>query len=102
MTSESKDMISRIEAHFHEVILSRAAKLVAEHSLVLPGLKADRPSREDPRWFPVPGMAGGFNYWFEDDGRQLVCESWCRVVGGSGQRHEVTEHGWELVDSGFV
>ncbi len=43
-------------------------------------------------WFPVPGMYGGFSYRLESAGveAKLVSESWCRVVGGSGQRHEIT------------
>ncbi|KAK3089772.1 hypothetical protein FSP39_006388 [Pinctada imbricata] len=33
----------------------------------------------------------------------VVVESWCRVVGGSGQRHEIDEEGnVKLVDEGFV
>ena len=32
----------------------------------------------------------------------LMSESWCRVVGGSGQRHEVTSSRSRLVDEGFV
>jgi len=46
-------------------------------------------------WFPVPGMYGGFSYRLEVAGvkAKLVSESWCRVVGGSGQRHEITRTG---------
>ena len=32
----------------------------------------------------------------------LTCESWCRVAGGSGQRHVVSAAGSTLVDEGFV
>jgi hypothetical protein len=32
----------------------------------------------------------------------LVAESWCRVVGGSGQRHEVSPAGATLPEEGFV
>ncbi|MCY4505399.1 MAG: hypothetical protein OXG35_00345 [Acidobacteria bacterium] len=55
-------------------------------------------------WFAVPGMYGGFSYRLEvDDVRpQLVSESWCRVVGGSGQRHAITPGGSQLVEEGFV
>lgn len=51
-------------------------------------------------WFPVPGMYGGFDIALEDD--HLEVSSWCRVVGGSGQRHLVTEAGVTLVESGYV
>jgi hypothetical protein len=32
----------------------------------------------------------------------LVSERWSRVVGGSGQRHEITANGCTLVEAGFV
>ncbi|WBB80304.1 ankyrin repeat domain-containing protein [Micromonospora sp. WMMD882] len=43
-------------------------------------------------WFPVPGMYGGFSYHLEtrDGPVRLVVDSWCRIVGGSEQRHEIT------------
>lgn len=49
-------------------------------------------------------MYGGFSYWFEGENEQtlLVVESWCRVVVGSGQRHEINVQGSRLVDEGFV
>ena len=55
-------------------------------------------------WFAVPGMYGGFSYRLEAGGvrPKLVSESWCRVVDGSGQRHEITPGGSQLVDEGFV
>ncbi len=51
-------------------------------------------------WFGYPGMYGGFNMSIEVDG--LIVSSWSRVVGGSGQRHAITERGCELVEEGFV
>ena len=51
-------------------------------------------------WFPVPGMFGGFAIELRQG--YLDVKSWCRVVGGSGQAHVITEAGAELVDSGFV
>jgi hypothetical protein len=49
-------------------------------------------------------MYGGFSYRLEGEGERakLVTESWCRIVGGSGQRHEITAQGSKLVDTGFV
>ena len=49
---------------------------------------------------PVPGMYGGFTFRWDDDA--VVSESWCRIVGGSGQRHRITVHGVELLEDGFV
>lgn len=51
-------------------------------------------------WFPVHGMHGGFDIQLRDG--YLEVNSWCRVVGGSGQRHVITEQGTTLVDQGFV
>ena len=51
-------------------------------------------------WFPVPVMYGGFDIHLRDG--YLEVNSWCRVVGGSGQRHVITEQGTTLVDQGFV
>jgi hypothetical protein len=70
----------------------------------LPELAPLLTSDEPKAWFPIPGMSGGFSYWLEGQGEhaKLITESWSRVVGGSGQRHEVTAHGSHLVDTGFV
>jgi hypothetical protein len=55
-------------------------------------------------WFPVPGMYGGFSYRLASTGldAMLISESWSRVVGGSGQRHEIDSKDSRLVDEGFV
>lgn len=93
-----------IQAHFHTVIHRRCEDLVERHRLRLPELgpllELDRPKM----WFQVLGMCGGFSYALESEGDQakLVSDSWSRVVGGSGQRHEITAGGSQLVDSGFV
>ncbi len=97
------DVLEGIQRNFHGLIRGRASNLVEEHSLRLPELG---PNLEFPLrrfWFPVPGMYGGFAYWFAYDGKnaKLITESWCRVVGGSGQRHEITARGSTLVEEGF-
>ena len=93
-------VLSRIQQHFHEVIRGRAAELVREHVLRLPELEVMLEFRPRKFWFPVPGMYGGFAYWWAYDGQnaKLITESWCRVFGGSGQRHEITASGSTLVD----
>lgn len=60
--------------------------------LRLPELEPMLEVRRSMFWFPVPGMDGGFSYWLdgEGDSARLISESWCRVAGGSGQRHELT------------
>lgn len=55
---------------------------------------------EEPLWFPIPGMYGGFSISLMRN--YLFVESWSRVIGGSGQAHVVTHEGSTLVDEGFV
>lgn len=97
-------VLLKIQSNFHEVIRGRIDRELPNNELRLPELEPllelDRPQT----WFPVPGMYGGFSYRLESLGVDavLVTESWCRVVGGSGQRHEITSKGSRLVDEGFV
>ena len=97
-------VLLNIQSHFHEVIRGRIDRKLPDHGLRLPELEPllelDRPQM----WFPVPGMYGGFSYRLESPGveAKLISESWCRVVGGSGQRHEITSEGSRLVEEGFV
>jgi hypothetical protein len=95
-----KEMLLAIQQHFHEVIRGRAAELIDQQKLELPELTFSK----SKSWFPISGMYGGFSYWWEGEGKQakLITESWCRVAGGSGQRHEITDRGSHLVDEGFV
>lgn len=96
--------ILRIQSHFHKVIRRRIDRALPGHGLRLPELEPllelDRPEM----WFPVPGMYGGFSYSLESTGVEpkLISESYCRVAGGSGQRHEITSKGSRLVAEGFV
>lgn len=89
-----------LERRLRALVLERSRALGADEPVPLPTLGWDRASEEDAIWFPVPGMYGGFKVWNDDDG--LIVESWSRIVGGSGQRHRLTETGTELVDEGFV
>jgi len=70
----------------------------------LPMLSNELLNEKEPQWFPVPGMYGGFSYGlFEREGSPvLITDSWVRVVGGSGERHEITVAKVELVARGFV
>jgi hypothetical protein len=98
------DTLQSIQKHFHHVILGRVESLVQKHSLRLPELEPLLEIENCQAWFPVPGMYGGFHYWLEGEGEEakLVSDSWCRVAGGSGQRHEIKFGGSELIDEGFV
>ena len=96
----------KVQTHFHVVIRSRAERLIDEQKLRLPDLEPLLELGTPKTWFPVPGMYGGFHYRLELEAGgvrpKLVSESWCRVVGGSGQRHEITRGGSQLVEEGFV
>lgn len=99
------EKLPRLQAQFHAAIRERAAREIVEHRLRLPELEPMTEFGIGQRfWFPVPGMYGGFVYWLDGAGEVpvLTTESWCRVVGGSGQRHRVTGTGYELVAEGFV
>ena len=98
------DVLARIERHLNEVIRGRAAQMVAEEALRLPELEPLLELELPTIYLLVPGMYGGFHYTLEADGpcARLVTESWCRVAGGSGQRHVITAAGFEMVAEGFV
>lgn len=103
-------VLLKIQQIFHEVIRGRVNDLVRENALRLPELEPllELPSPPEPEklamWFVVPGMYGGFSFDLVTEGvdAKLVTESWCRIEGGSGQRHEITSAGSVLVDEGFV
>lgn len=96
--------IQRVQSYFHAVIHERASHLVTKYSLRLPELEVLLELEQPEMWFPIPGMYGGFRFRLEDQGEntKLISESWCRVVGGSGERHEITSKGSTLTDKGFV
>lgn len=93
-----------IQGHFHAVILDRTCEAGLDPGSSLPRLAPLLDSEHPEAWFPVPGWCGGFRYWLEGDGVgvRLVCESWSRIVGGSGMRHEITSEGSRVVEMGFV
>ena len=97
-------VLLKIQTLFHDVIRGRSERLVKKQRLRLPELEPllelDRPKM----WFAVPGMYGGFSFRLVSEGvrAKFICESWSRIVGGSGQRHEITSAGSQLVDEGFV
>ncbi|WP_186512913.1 ankyrin repeat domain-containing protein [Synechococcus sp. A15-44] len=103
-THISHTTLQKIQTNFHEIILGRAGDLVQKSRLRLPELEPLLELEQPRMWFPVPRMYGGFSYWLDGEGKnaKLISESWCRVVGGSGQRHEITSKEGKLVDEGFV
>lgn len=97
-------ILAKMQEYFHATINGRADALVQRAGLRLPQLDPLMEFDHARFWFPVPGMYGGFAYRLASDGVEatLVCESWCRVVGGSGERHEINSAGSRLVAEGFV
>jgi hypothetical protein len=96
--------LGRVQANFHELIRARAGTLLQEQSAPLPTLEAGVATEDQPGWFPVDGMHGGFKYWWDPEsaGLRLMSESWSRVADGSGQLHEITPDGARLLGEGFV
>jgi hypothetical protein len=99
-----QEILKEIQSRFHEVIRERAGHLVEQYSLRLPELEPLLEMENPKAWFPVPDMFGGFSYRLEGEGQsaKLISSSWCRIVEGSGQRHEITASGSRLVEEGFV
>ena len=94
-----------IQEYFHELILERNKyndSFLADKNKELP--KIANQIQEKEEWYAVPGMYGGFAYQLteKNGGPLLVSESWCRIAGGSGQRHEITVNGCVLTEEGFV
>ena len=99
-TTADITVLRQLETQLRALMRERAASFISVQELQLPTLQADSPPTIDrPGWFPVPGMYGGFKYWLEskEDPVRLLCDSWCRVVDGSEQRHEITVTGTRLV-----
>lgn len=104
MNNIPTEILLKIQDNFHQIIRGRAGDFIDRYAVELPDLTRFLDSQESKGWLPVPGMYGGFSYWLEGEGEEakLITESWYRVVGGSGQRHEITAGGSKLVDEGFV
>jgi hypothetical protein len=103
LADDAPEML-RVQAHFHALIRARAGEAVRASGVTLPALGADAGTQDDPAWFPIEGMHGGFKYWWDPSSKRLrlMTESWSRVVAGSGQLHEVTAGGSLLLGEGFV
>lgn len=96
--------LERVQLHFHELIRTRAGDRIGDQASSLPELSKDVGSEEEPVWFPVDGMDGGFKYWWDVSAPRLrlMSESWSRGVAGSGQLHEITPTGARLLGEGFI
>jgi hypothetical protein len=101
----SPTRIRALDAHLARLIESRVSGVLYEGRdpqavLRYPPVAVLHEAPNGRLWFPVPGMYGGFDIQLREG--YLEVASWCRVVGGSGQRHVITEDGVTLVEEGFV
>ncbi|MEV6213833.1 hypothetical protein [Nocardia sp. NPDC051833] len=95
-------VLAQLECQLHAVILGRVLDLCRKCGFRPPPLT---PLLEYPgatMWAAIPGMYGGFAIEFDTDADVLDVSSWCRVAGGSGERHRIRPDGFELVEKGFV
>ncbi|MFF2086119.1 hypothetical protein ACFVVM_20270 [Nocardia sp. NPDC058176] len=99
----SASTLAQLECQLRAVIFGRAFDLCTESRFRTPPVGPLLEYPDAVMWCPIPGMYGGFSITFDPDGAdELIVESWCRVAGGSGQRHRVRPDGFELVEEGFV
>ena len=100
----STQVVQDLEGHFHALIRSRVSDLVAKYRLRLPQLECLIEMVDPSVTFQVPGMYGGFRYELRDvteSSASLQVWSWCRIVDGSGEHHEVTTEGYRLIEDGL-
>lgn len=113
-TKFSEEDLRKVENNLHQ-LLEDATKdehiaryrpewAKANNGIDLPIISNEMLSETKPRWFTIPGMYGGFAYaLFDEDGEPTIrTESWCRIVGGSGQAHEITTTTIKLIAKGFI
>lgn len=104
--SISEKTLISFQKLLHELIDQRVGEFLIIKDFEPPSLELIKSSFGSDVWFPIDGMYGGFNFsviFNEDESQyQLISESWSRVVGGSGQRHLITEDSCELVEDGFA
>lgn len=106
---KAEDLLA-IQKNFHDLMHYRcrnssgSLKWLADSEKELPIISADLIKESEPNWFSVSGMYGGFCYGLlSRNGKPvLITDSWVRIVGGSGEQHEITPEKVELVARGFV
>jgi len=97
--AENQESISLMEAALHKVILGRVEDLIKKNGQSLPQigrLWEETVGEEEgysTAWFAVPGMYGGFSLNLNVAENELTADSWCRVAGGSEERHVIDKHG---------
>lgn len=96
--------LAQVQDLFHGLIRSRVRKGGIPIPRRLPQIAKAKGAKEQPTWFSVDGMYGGFAYWIEwtDSEPTLHTESWCRIEEGSGQYHVITPNEIHLIEEGIV
>ncbi|CAL4102304.1 unnamed protein product [Meganyctiphanes norvegica] len=96
---KNEEEIKKMEKGLHKAILGRVEDLIKKNNMQLPQLSFLYEFEDF--WFPVPGMYGGFHVCKCDKG--VETSSWCRVAGGSGQKHLIDKQGdVKITEEGFV
>ncbi len=93
--------LAQLECQLHGVILGRVLDLCRDCGFRAPPLAPLLEYPEATMWAAIPGMYGGFAIELAADRAELDVSSWCRVAGGSGERHRIRPDGFELVEKGF-
>lgn len=109
-TNFDESDLQAIQKNFYDLMYYRCRnaenclKWLDENTAELPKITNELSSLTEPEWIAIPGMYGGFSYGLiERDGKPLlVADSWVRVVGGSGQSHEITPSEVTIVAEGYV
>lgn len=101
-----------IQQRLHQLIIRRATNFKLDHFLNLEDkelptiddiLDSETDDLFEAKWFPIPGMYGGFAYRLMP-GKDIItleASSWSRVCGGSGEKHHVTSVETKLIEKGF-
>lgn len=98
------DCLGLIQEMFHGLLRTFMRAYHTPVQLRLPQLSILLEVQDVRVWFPIPGMAGGCNFWLEKEESEyaLHAESWCRICGGSGMHHRITPTEIVLIEEGFV
>jgi hypothetical protein len=98
------DRLSFIQEMFHGFLRTFMLAYKTPVPLRLPQLSIFTEVDQLRVWFPIPMMAGGCNFWIEEEERKSVlhAQTWCRISGGSGMHHQITPFEITLIEEGFV
>jgi hypothetical protein len=96
--------LKQVQELFHGLIRARTRGNGVKVPRNLPKITTTNDTSEEPTWFSIAGMYGGFSYWieFENGEPRLHTKNWCRIVVGSGQYHIITPEEIRLVDDRFT